>query len=164
MNVLTFFRKAFLLLFVLFAFISYAQTGLNVTYYDGSIQNFNIASSGKLYFSGSNILIQQESSSTATSLPVNIIKKITFTTYALTVQENSSNSSKLVLYPNPSSDFIVIKSSKSGEKFNIKIYSVSGQLIKSGNYISGEAIDVSTLTSGIYIVKANNSTFKLIKK
>ena len=115
MNISTFCRKA-ALLFVLFsAFYTFAQTGLKVIYYDGTEQGFSVADSGKLYFSESNLMIQAEAGASATSIPTSIIQKIIFDNSVLSVQNVSQTTSKYILYPNPSNDFIRIKS-LSGDK------------------------------------------------
>lgn len=70
------------------------QTGVMVTYYDGTEQVFNVAASGKLYFASDNLQIKlSEASSSTTTIPVSIIRKINFTdTLAtLSVQLNQFN-------------------------------------------------------------------------
>lgn len=67
-------------------------------------------------------------------------------------------------YPNPVKDILTLSSS---EKVNsISIYNVAGQLIKSNK--DANTIDMSTLSTGIYLIKTNIGseiqTFKVIKK
>jgi hypothetical protein len=71
------FSKMMCLLLFLFA-VSFAQTTIKVTYYTGSTQNYTIENSGKLYFSGSNLLVKTASSASDISIPTGIIRKITF--------------------------------------------------------------------------------------
>jgi len=149
----------FLLFFGVFAF---AQTGVKIKYYTGTEQGFNVSSSGKLYFSGDNLLVKSEATSTETSIPVSIIQKITFTDEVLATQEIGANKSNLQLYPNPSTNYIRIKSEY--KSLAVKIYSTSGQLVLSGNYRSDEDINVSKLNSCVYLVQANGVTIKFIKK
>jgi len=156
-------KKVAFLLFVFSAFMLYAQTGIKVTYYDGTTQGFAVQDSGKLYFSESNLLIKTSSTSTPTSLPVSIIQKITFDNSVLSTQNISQNKSKYILYPNPSNDFIRIKS-LNADKLEVSIYALDGKLLLKGNYVSDQNIDISQLPAGVYIVKSNTETFKLIKK
>ena len=152
--------SVFLLLSALFSF---AQTGIKVTCYTGTTQDYTVETSGKLYFSGNNLLIKTSNTANNVSIPTNIIRKITFTTASLATQEVGLNESKFKLYPNPSADFIRISSDKK-DKISVKIYSVSGQLIHQGTYLPDENINISNLRMGFYFIQANETTFKLIKK
>lgn len=154
-------RIAFLLL-LLASTHTYSQTGVIVTYYDGTAQNFSVDSSGKLYFSGDNLNVKTDGSASATSIPVSIIRKVTFST-TLGTNIFGENKNNLVLYPNPGSDTIQIKSD-SIEDLDIKIYSLTGQLVKHGVYQVNQIIDVSTLSRGLYLVQINGLTIKFSKK
>lgn len=155
-------KKIYILLLLFIATFSFAQTGVLVTYYDGNTQGFNVETSGKLYFASDNLYLKLNSSTTPTTIPVNIIRKITFSTTlgTTTFEENSNN---LVLYPNPSSDVIKIESNVE-ENLVVKIYSLTGQLVHQGNYQSNENIDVLNLASGLYLVQVNGLTIKFSKK
>ncbi|MGC4128901.1 MAG: T9SS type A sorting domain-containing protein [Bergeyella sp.] len=150
------------LLFIFLAGLAFSQTGIKVIYYTGAEQNFAIQDSGKLYFSGDNLLIKTDASATDTSIPVSIISKIVFSSDSLAAQEVGANDKNLKLYPNPSSDFIRIKSD--AKSLSVKIYSLDGKMVLSGNYKSDEDINVSKLEKGVYLVQANGTTIKFIKK
>ena len=155
-------KIAFMLLLIATSY-SYSQSGITVTYYDGSIQNFTVEAEGKLYFDSANLFIKIDGSSTApTTIPVDLIRKITFST-TLGTQTFAENTTNLKLYPNPSGDFIKVKS-ETLEELKTKIYSLTGQLVKQGIYQSDEDIDVSGLTAGLYFVQINGSTLKFSKK
>ena len=62
-----------------------AQTGILVTYYDGSQQGYPIATSGKLYFENGNLQIVPTGAAATVSIPVSIIRKITFASSASTL-------------------------------------------------------------------------------
>lgn len=154
-------KITFLLIFLVSSY-SFAQTGVIVTYYDGTIQGFNVTTAGKLYFDSDNLYLKLDATTTPTTIPVAIIQKITFgeTLSNNTFGENNNN---LVLYPNPSSDVFRIKSD-TNEDLKINIYSLQGQLVHQGNYQSDEAINVSNLSSGLYLVQVNGLTIKFSKK
>jgi len=141
---------------------SFAQTGVTVTYYDGTTQGFNVTSAGKLYFVSDNLYVKLDGTTTPTTIPVTIIRKITFseTLATTTFGENKKN---LVLYPNPSSNVIRIKSDEN-EALKINIYSLQGQLVHQGVYQSNEEINMSNLSSGLYLVQVNGLTIKFSKK
>lgn len=152
-----------LLLLLLVTSFSFSQTGVVVTYYTGSTQNYTVATSGKLYFDATNLYLKVDGSATApTTIPVTLIRKITFSN-TLGTQTFEENAKNLVLYPNPSGDYIRIKSNDF-ETLTTKMYSLTGQLVKQGSYQSDEDIDISDLASGLYFVQVNGSTLKFSKK
>ena len=64
------------------------------------------------------------------------------------------------LYPNPVKKYLYIKTPS--EKSVIKIYSLQGSLLKTvAAYQSNDQIDVSTLQSGVYLVKISGSDGKV---
>ena len=64
------------------------------------------------------------------------------------------------LYPNPVKNNLLLKTPS--EKSVIKIYSLQGSLLKTvPAYRSHEQIDVSTLQSGVYLVKISGSDGKV---
>ncbi|MCU7618375.1 T9SS type A sorting domain-containing protein [Chryseobacterium sp. PBS4-4] len=160
LNLLSKILSVFLLLFAIFAF---SQTAIKVTYYTGSTQDYTIETTGKLYFSGSNLLVKTNGTANNVSIPTNIIRKITFTTSSLATQEIGQNKSKFRLYPNPASDFVKISSDKK-QKMNVKIYSSTGSLVLKGTFQPDEEININSLTSGFYLVQVDETTLKMIKK
>jgi hypothetical protein len=65
------------------------------------------------------------------------------------------------LYPNPVEDHLYIQSSDTTIK-NIDIYNILGKKIYTSS--SENRLDMSSYSAGIYFVKINNSTFKIVKK
>jgi hypothetical protein len=68
------------------------------------------------------------------------------------------------VYPNPAEDFLNFDFENINEDENLNIYSADGKLIKSLNSSSANQIDISDLSAGLYFVKYQNQTIKLIKK
>ncbi len=139
-----------------------AQNGINITYYDGTVQSFNIDAAGKLYFEADNLNVKTEAAAIPTTIPVSIIRKITFAN-TLGTQSFGDNATNIVLYPNPGSDVVRIKAA-TAERLKVGIFSMTGQLVLQGNYQSGEEIDVSALHAGLYLVQVNGLTVKFSKK
>jgi uncharacterized delta-60 repeat protein len=73
---------------------------------------------------------------------------------------------KLVVTPNPNSgQFTVQKARFSYENLEYQIVDISGKIIKKGVLENDEdTIDISFAEKGIYFLKIQNQTFKLIKK
>ena len=151
-----------LIILMLLGINAIAQTGVTITYYDGATQQFNVTTNGKLFFSGDNLQVKQDANSSVTSIPVSIIRKIVFSE-ALGTTVIGENKKELSIYPNPSSDVVRI-SSNSMETMHVKIYSLSGQLLKIGSFDTNQDIDVSGFAKGIYLVQIDDVTLKFVKK
>ena len=135
-------------LFAIFLFVSYnalAQTNIVINYYTGTQQQYAVEDSGKLFFSNDN----------------SIISKITFKN-SLAVEDIKQNREQIIIYPNPATNYFKISSKDA--KSTLNIYNSAGQLVLSKVYKKDEEINVSNLLPGIYFVKVNGSTLKLIKK
>jgi hypothetical protein len=66
------------------------------------------------------------------------------------------------VYPNPASDFIKLDMNASDMNSSIEIYDAYGKQVMSTIY-TGEDIDISSLTAGVYFVKVGASTHKFVK-
>ncbi len=88
---------------------------------------------------------------------------INVTTLGLNEFEN-----QLVVYPNPSSDFINIKNNGNNLfEVNVKIYDINGRMVYSESQInlnSNYQIPVSALSSGLYLLEINDGNFKKVQK
>lgn len=156
-------KKQFLtLLLIGYACLLQGQTGVVVTYYDATTQGFNVAASGKLYFANDQLNIKVDGVTAPTSIPITIVRKITFT-QPLSTATFGDNKNHLVLHPNPGSDFISI-SATTFDPMHIAIYALNGQLVHEGTYTPNEKIDISNLSAGLYLVQANDITLKFSKK
>lgn len=89
----------------------------------------------------------------------------------ITGLENISFINSILLSPNPAKDVLYINSSiKELKKVNFTIYSVKGQLIKSGDLLlnNKESISLSDLAPGVYEIRFNSnnasSIYKFIKE
>lgn len=89
----------------------------------------------------------------------------------ITGLENLSFINSISLSPNPAKDVLYINSSvKDLKKVSFTIYSVKGQLIKSGELLlnNKESVSLSDIAPGVYEIKFNSnnasSTYKFIKE
>ncbi len=75
--------------------------------------------------------------------------------YLNTIEEdNSVQKLKLILYPNPASDFIKLRYKTDLIPASYIIYNTSGNILRQGSYVDTEkSIDVSSLTEGLYIIE-----------
>ncbi|MBI9038173.1 MAG: T9SS type A sorting domain-containing protein [Bacteroidales bacterium] len=76
---------------------------------------------------------------------------------------NEFDSKQLLVYPNPASDFLNIDYGIENE-FNVEIASLNGcSVISQRNFTSSNVIDVSKLSSGIYILSIIDGNTKINK-
>ncbi len=73
---------------------------------------------------------------------------------------NIANNTSITLYPNPAKDVVFIK----GAKNIISIYDINSQLVLTKQIDDNSCINISSLANGVYLVKAENKIFKLIKE
>ena len=142
-----------------------AETITKVTVEQNSAtESFYVKESGKLYFSGSALIIDEDGDSETISRNLSTITRLQFSQsdnseLSATMVENSAN---LCVYPNPASDFLVISSDKQ-ESLHYDIYDAQGNLVQSGTANSGEEIRISHLPNGLYIIKTDFNLFKFSK-
>jgi hypothetical protein len=83
----------------------------------------------------------------------------------INVEENTINESEMVLYPNPASDIINISIEEaSGDDTKYELFDSNGKLVMSKNLAvnSGqinESIDISGLSTGLYLLKVSSKEF-----
>jgi hypothetical protein len=85
------------------------------------------------------------------------------------VQETTLNVSQLELdaqleiYPNPTTQFITIRSTNMLAIKDVEIYNVNGKIVLTTKIVSGQ-IDLSNLKSGFYFLKVNADKRSIYKK
>ena len=129
---------------------------------------FQVSGSGSLTFTPSSINdgdevrfeVSHSSLSACHTGSTLISETITLDCSTLSVDEFSLNSIKL--YPNPANNTVYIKGLN--ETANIKVYSSFGNEVLSLESISNNKLDISTLASGMYIVKISTNKGQAIKK
>ena len=83
-------------------------------------------------------------------------------TVNLTVSISENNEIAFMMYPNPAENYVTIESAKAAD---VKIYSISGQMLSQQNISEGTSIiDLSDLNAGIYFVSVNGTMVKVVKK
>lgn len=87
-----------------------------------------------------------------------------FETNEIVNTNNSTIDSKVIIYPNPASDFVNIIISEELYQYDLQILDINGSVIKTLKPESNKEIDISDLFSGIYIVRLFNKNNFLLKK
>jgi hypothetical protein len=80
--------------------------------------------------------------------------------FELTTGVENTTIEEINFYPNPTTDVVYI----TGAKGQVNVYDLSGQLVLTQQINSSGNIQVSSLASGVYVVKVNGKNFKLIKE
>lgn len=76
---------------------------------------------------------------------------------------SSQNTSDLSIYPNPSDAGIYKINSSISSEIEAKIYTIQGKLVLN-QLIEDKTIDLSSLSSGVYMVKLNSGQQSIVKK
>ena len=86
---------------------------------------------------------------------INLINSITSVSFEL---------NNLTFYPNPSTGEIHLISKNQLNNSFYTISDISGRIILSGNYSTGESINLKVLASGLYIIKMNSEIGRILKQ
>lgn len=149
------------LILVLLNIDSGKAQSLVITQKDGTTTS-GLLNASKISFSGSNLIF---ATSNSVSFPFSIseLRKITFTTNSSSISNENGAASALKVYPNPARDFIQLAGLPAGGIL-VQIVRIDGSLVFSGAVEASASIEIASLASGVYIVKANGQTSKFIKR
>ena len=79
-------------------------------------------------------------------------------TDALSTTNTFNVDQKVLLFPNPATDFLVVQNQNTpNEMFNYQIMNISGRIIKNNKQNFGNKIDIQTLNTGHYTITIQNS-------
>lgn len=138
-----------------------AQTEVTVLGINGSNTTLVVSDLGKIYFDAEHMYIDA-GDGTVTDFAVSDIKKLTFNSLYVGVDQ-LDNKSSVLIYPNPATNFIRIATDEQ-QSIHVRLYALTGQLLSDTYCQPNEEVNISHLQSGIYFVKVNELTFKLLKK
>lgn len=79
-----------------------------------------------------------------------------------TLSNENFEVSKVVVYPNPTTDYIVIAGIEAEAK--VEIYSITGQKIKEVSFTNETTISLNDVNAGIYLVKISNENSSITRK
>lgn len=135
-----------------------AQTKVTLTFQNASTQEIEVSAAGKIYFSD-NYMFIDDGTALPYSFAVGDIRKMTFDEVA---SVNDITTETFKVYPNPVHNELYI----SGNDFQAhpyQLFSADGRLLLQGESREGEPVNVSALPTGLYILKINNTSFKISK-
>ena len=147
------------LIFGLAFHLTAQSTQMTIYLNDGAERTYFMTPSDRVYFEDNEVLVV-ETTVTMRSDRYNLadIRKITCAE-AVGVTEASGTSP--FLSPNPVHDTFILRN-LNGEE-TVRIYALDGRLMKSMEVTSEQHIDISDLPFGLYLVKTEHQTLKMIK-
>jgi len=158
-------------LYFLFAFTLFLLTGipnikaqyLVVEFQDGTVDNQQIALLQSIKYPDNELQLNYFSGLSDT-YALSTIKTLHFQMYPTGANDISLGSdTKISVYPNPANDLIYIKNASETTYF-VAIYRIDGVLISQKQISSNQPINISDLTSGLYLIRIENQAFKFIKQ
>lgn len=135
------------------------STFMTVYMNDGTTQTFILDEDEQVYFADNTFLIIEEDNPTnSTSIKLADIRKITCDE-TTDVAENKTPD--VDVFPNPVHDILTLRNLNGSQ--TIQIYALTGQMVKSLEAKSDQSIDVSDLPMGLYLIRTQSCTLKMIK-
>jgi len=140
---------------------SFAQNCLSIQLLDGTSEQVFIADIRTLTFPDNNLSVNYTSGASGL-LSLSAINKLYFSNGSGI--NNTTEASRLVIYPNPVVDVLNIGHLPEGEN-TVYIVGIDGRLLYHSTLTNGESqLNVSTLPDGFYILKVNDQAFKIRKQ
>ena len=146
-------------IFGLFFRMTAQSTQIVVSLNDGTEQNFNLTEADRLYFEdNTKLVIEEIATKNTVTIPLADIRKITCSE---TVGTTENPDLALGIFPNPVHDVLTFRNLQG--KQTISLYALDGRLIKTFEATGNQVIDISDLPFGLYLVKTQTQTLKMIK-
>ena len=135
------------------------STQMTIYMNDGTERTYHMSENDRVYFEDNDKLVV-EIAVDAKSERYNLadIRKITCHE---TEEVSETSSTPLWLSPNPVHDVVILHNLQ--ESQSVSIYALDGRMVKSVKAIGDQPIDVSDLPIGIYFVRTESQTLKMIK-
>lgn len=155
-------KHFFFAFFLALAFAASAQTSFTLNSGSGS-QELTIDETGGIYFDGENLTVKPSvGSEPSAAVLLSDMRSIAFSSNN-GISTPDASIIAFVLYPNPATDVITIRTS-SDKTQETAIYSISGKRVMRLSCKDGDAIDISSLGRGIYVVRHGDTITKFIKR
>ena len=143
----------------MFSRLDAQSTQLVVYLNDGSEQTYTMTEHDRLYFEGNDKLVIEEGEYKNTvKILLDDIRKLTcYETVGVAENEDL----EMGISPNPVHN--VLAFTNMNESQGVRIYTLDGRLVKSFEATEGLLLDISDLSIGVYLVRTESKTFKMIK-
>lgn len=122
-----------------------------------------VAKISKIKFNTTTFNLEFHNEVETSAFNYNQVKRISFSDQQTTGIGHIGATHSLTVSPNPVQDNLNLLGGENLFGDDVNIYSVTGQHIMNITGWNGDAIDVSHLSSGIYVININATTIKFIK-
>jgi hypothetical protein len=140
----------------------YSQNNLTVRFVGGTEKTTSISSLSKITFSG-NDMVMMYSNGSFEAIDLLSVQKIGFTILNA-LDSNGTGSTRMMVYPSPATGWATLTNIPKNASKAV-LYSLDGSVLSVYPLSSStQVVDVSTLPSGFYLIRVNNSTVKFAKK
>lgn len=134
------------------------STQMTIHLNDGTERTYFMHESDRVYFEDNETLVVELAPVKSDRFNLADIRKITC---AETESISETSNASVQLFPNPSHDAFLIRNLK--ERQMVSIYALDGRIMKSFETTGDQWIDISDLPIGLYLVKTEYQTLKMIK-
>ena len=134
------------------------STQMTIYLNDGNEKSYLMTPSDRVYFEDNETLVVELAPVKSDRFNLADIRKITC---AETESISETSNASVQLFPNPSHDAFLIRNLK--ERQMVSIYALDGRIMKSFETAGDQWIDISDLPIGLYLVKTEHQTLKMIK-
>ena len=156
------FKRAFLLVaFIIGASLPMVAqaTQVVVAMLDGTQQSFYLSEEDRMYFEdNAKLVIEEGSTKNTVKIPLADIRKMTCHEMDGTLENADADVS---IFPNPTLNTLTIRN-LSGKQ-NVSIYALDGRLVKDFEVSGDLTIDISDWAAGLYFVRTQSLTLKMVK-
>ena len=157
-------KKGFLLVVLAIGTVLQLSAQIEVTVWmnNGAVQSYLMTESDRMYFEDNETLVIEiavyDKGVRSDRFHLDDIRKITCSE---TENVSEASSASVYLSPNPVHNAFMI--SNLNGKETIHIYALDGRLVKSIEASENQLVDISDFPIGIYLVKTEHQTLKMIK-
>ena len=138
------------------------STQMTIHLNDGTERSYFMAESDRVYFEDNETLVVEiaayDKSVRSDRYNLADIRKVTCTE---TEGISETLNTPLQISPNPTHNAFMLHNLNGKE--TIQIYALDGRLVKTAEVVSEQAVDISDLPDGLYLVKTELCTLKMIK-
>ena len=134
------------------------SVNLILTMTNGEEQTILLSDQSQLSFANGESLVIDDGSGTPMTFALAGIRKMVC---AEVTDVQESTASQLLILPNPSRSHFIIRNLQGNG--TARIYALDGRLMKSFEATEGLSVDISELSSGMYLLNIDGQTLKLMK-
>ena len=154
-------KRLLLVVLLLGSLTASAQEGkINVLYLDGAAHEVQMSQVAKLTVADGNMMLMDKSGETVATHEINKVDKIELTGSATAINQLTKQSAITIR----SNGYAITAEGMTDGK-TLEVYTTGGSLVATAVAREGKAtIDMAQLTTGVYVVKAEGQSLKVVKR